>query len=536
MPCLSPILSQSVSDNHDESSRGRPSSRWWEVDSANGGGRADGGQTDKRTRRESKYMGLPREQWAEQWVDAKEEKAQLRRAYEAAERNLNPWGAAGASASASSTTTSLTPSAPPNRHDGLDVSRLVSLPPPYPRHHPAVSNSHPELADTRVAVRTASDISAVDQAKEKFASSSRAARQAAEQAALERKQAFRRRVQADVSSAAIGFAEAAAREAEFEKGERDRAKDAAKADFTDFQAQVVSPLHEMLTSRIGKVTDLFEGLASQLFDSVGVRPDVLQEEGDDKPELLERLTLLKWVFEARETLHKAVFDLLSDRNDRYRDVILTPYRLAGNAEKLASAGAFFAEDARKRQCEFDEAVHTRVAEFKAIVEQTATKGVEAQMSAFWDLVPALGGLLEQIPQRDVGRLAVQIPASEMAENPAYRDHPLQYLYSLVQHAHRSMHQFIEAQTNLLCLLHEVKEAEVYARGRVEGERFNVDGEQRVLTDELKDKVHEVQEQWTSALGRGFEGVRGRVKDWLVGTGGWDEAFEEEDAGPAGGVV
>ena len=35
----------------------------------------------------------------------------------------------------------------------MDISRLVTLPPPYPRHYPAVNNSHPELVSYRTTVR-----------------------------------------------------------------------------------------------------------------------------------------------------------------------------------------------------------------------------------------------------------------------------------------------------------------------------------------------------------------------------------------------
>jgi hypothetical protein len=53
-----------------------------------------------------------------------------------------------------------------------------------------------------------------------------------------------------------------------------------------------------------------------------------------------------------------------------------------------------------------------------------------------------------------------------------------------------------------------------------------------LTDDLKEKVRVVQDQWNSALGETVSGVKQRVGGWLLETGGWDESFEE---GGVGGV-
>ena len=64
MPSLSPILSMSNVDDSD--SRGRPASRWWESDS-NGAS----GQRLERSKRESKYMGVPKEaREALQWIES----------------------------------------------------------------------------------------------------------------------------------------------------------------------------------------------------------------------------------------------------------------------------------------------------------------------------------------------------------------------------------------------------------------------------------------------------------------------------------
>lgn len=69
-PCLSPIASLSMS-NDEMSSRGRAPSRWWE--SKTGSSSEGGERRIQRTKRESKYMGLPREamQWDQERTPSK---------------------------------------------------------------------------------------------------------------------------------------------------------------------------------------------------------------------------------------------------------------------------------------------------------------------------------------------------------------------------------------------------------------------------------------------------------------------------------
>ncbi|CRK38366.1 hypothetical protein BN1708_016624, partial [Verticillium longisporum] len=93
--------------------------------------------------------------------------------------------------------------------------------------------------------------------------------------------------------------------------------------------------------------------------------------------------------------------------------------------------------------------------------------------------------------------------------------------------------FIESQTNLLCLLHEVKEATAHAQAKVVqneegGERADAlrQEEEKRLTEDLKEKVRVVQDQWHSALGEGVKGVKQTVGEWLLQTGGWDETLED----------
>ncbi|KAH8903132.1 hypothetical protein BR93DRAFT_886059 [Coniochaeta sp. PMI_546] len=538
MPSLSPILSMSASSALDEEdSRGRPASRWWEADSNGEPVRME------RSKRESKYMGVPKEaREALQYMDAPEasssrqpvhdyppekagwhEEEQVRTPLQ-----LNPLRNSLLSLSS--------PNTPNPAH--LDCSRLVTLPPPYPRHHPAVNNNHPELTKSRDAVRILSDMTQVETTKAQFLESSAKLRAEAAEEAKQRIQALRQNLQQEISTGNIGYAEAAGIEADAKLSENAKAKELEKKDFEDFQSVVVMPLNDLLTSRIATATALFDELRGRLFsDTHSSNPNMPQEEGDEQPELLEKLTLLKWIFESREHLHRAIYDILTDRNDRYREMVLTPYRLSGNADKVASATAFFAEDAAKRSLAFSEEVLHRTQEFRDVVEETVVRGVEAQLGAFWDIAPALKRLLDKIPL-DMRGFAIQIPASEYEENPAYVDHPMQYLFSLLLHAEKSTYQFIESQTNLLCLLHEVKEAVVMAKAKV----MEQDGrdEERVeemkraemgrLTDDLKEKVRVVQEQWKDALGEGITLVKERLGEWLLETGGWDESLEDEGVG------
>ncbi|KAI2628247.1 hypothetical protein GGS21DRAFT_528410 [Xylaria nigripes] len=545
MPSLSPILSMSVSARDEADSRGRTASRWFESESMGEGNRMG------RSKRESKYMGVPKEaREALQYEDAFSGTAGPSGSSEAYHADEYPAEKVGRHELESAKTPNLfrqsymplTPSMPNTPSPShLDVSRLVTLPPPYPRHHPAVNNNHPELTAIRTVVRSVSDLSEVEKTKQAFSRDSQKARDEAAAEASARRQALRANLQQEISSGNMSYAEAAAIEADTQESEKAQTKDLERKEFERFQNVVVMPLNELLTGRIAKTTALFEELRSRLFvETQAPDPNMPQEEGDEQPELLEKLTLLKWIFEAREALHREIYHLLSDRNDRYREMVMTPYRLSGNEEKLRNAEAFFAEDAGRRRATLADEVVQRTREFRDVVEENVTRGVDMQLNAFWDIAPPLKRLLDKIPAVIDERFYIQIPPAEFGENPSYLAHPLQYLYSLLLHAEKSTYQFIESQTNLLCLLHEVKEALVSAQAKV----FEVEGrdaaaiedeckgEREQLTDDLKEKVRVVQDQWDGALGDGMRGVKERVREWLLSTGGWDESLED---GGVGGV-
>ena len=540
-PSLSPILSMSISGTHDdEDSRGRPASRWWESDSV-----GDGASRLERSKRESKYMGVSREslQWFDGPGSAGPSSAGPSTWYGSNEYppEKSGWHETESASTPQPFRNSLLSLATPTPHtpspSHLDISRLVTLPPPYPRHHPAVNNNHPDLTSIRTQVRLLSDMTDTKKMKDDFLKESQKMRDEAAAAATERRRILRENLQRELSSGGMSYADAAAIEADSQENETAQAKDIERKDFDRFQTAVVIPVNEMLTERSSQASALMDELKSQLFVS---DPDMPQEEGDEKPELLEKLTLLKWIFEARETLHREIYELLSDRNDRYREMVLMPYRLARNEEKLQNAVQFFADDAQKRKVTFAAEVLQRSREFRSVVEENVNRGVDMQVNAFWDIAPPLTRVLDKIPGTITSNFRIHIPPSEYEENPEYNQHPLQYLHSLLTHAEKSTYQFIESQTNLQCLLHEVKEAVMVARTKnseVQGREAHLleedrKAEEEYLANDLKEKVRLVQEQWQDGLGNGMSRVKERVGTYLIQTGGWDETLE---GGSVGGV-
>ena len=558
-PSLSPIPSMSVSEALDGSdSRGRPSSRWWEVSDRSSTGNPS--MRLERSKRESKYMGVPKEL---------REKLQ----YDGDAISVVPDGNSG-SAAGPSNYKSLGPDEYPQEKTGLhdqdptspplaqtpakspapfspqpitpnpkhlDVSRLVTLPPPYPRHHPAVNNNHPDLTSIRTTVRSLSDFTEIEATKSRFLQTSARIRGELEAATSKRRNSMRISIQREIESGNMTFADAAQVEADAKIAEREKTKEASKADFQSFQDQVVTPLNDLLQDRVNRATTLFEQLRSQLsVEAQQQDPNSTQEEGDEQPELLEKLTLLKWIFEAREQLHRELYDLLTDRNDRYKDMVIIPYSLAGNDAKVENAVKFFAADALQRKLKNEQDILKRTEDFMDVIEKNVRDGVEALLNAFWDIAPDLSRITDKVPA-DLTGFQIQIPAAEYEENPSYFEFPMQYLYSLLGHCEKSTYQFIESQTNLLCLLHEVKSGVTIANCKlittqrvaqgegeeaVERELKEVERDEEMrLTDDLKEKVRCVEELWSSGLGTELKGVKERIVGFLVEQGGWVEDVE-----------
>ncbi|KAF2471845.1 uncharacterized protein BDR25DRAFT_260424 [Lindgomyces ingoldianus] len=547
-PCLSPIPSMAMSTVPDEDSRGRSASRWWEAstDRASSG---HGSRRLARSKRESKYMGLPKEareslQWEDQASPAYPTGSSNQQTYGPNEYPPEKVGTDEEGQRSSSQSYQYYPSSVPATPDPhkQDVSRLVTLPPPYPRHHPAVNNNHPDLASIRNNLRTLSELEEVKITKEGFNEKTGTRREQESTSLADRRKELHYNIQGNVRNGIMSFADAAKAEADFEALENKRAQDLVQNIFDTFQTEVANPLHALFCERITKVTASMDYLKVRLSNDAQVsNPNQTQEEGDEQPELLEMLTLLKWLFEAREQLYKEMFELEDERNDLYRDIIVLPYIQTKNEQKVKEATAFFQRDAQDRKVVFEKEILKRYEDLMNVIEANVTRGVEAQLSAFWDIAPGLLTIVQKVPQRLNG-FDILIPPQEYEENPAYHDFPMQYLYSLLAHAGRSAYQFIESQINLLCLLHEVKTGVMTAGSRLletqrilEGEDgSSVDNEMRAirqdeearLTDDLKDKVGLVESQWGEALGKGLEDCKTRVEVFLVHQDGWDDSLKE----------
>jgi hypothetical protein len=547
-PSLSPIPSMAMSTVPDEEdSRGRSASRWWESDDGSNG---IGGRRLERSKRESKYMGLVKETRENMQWDGQDQPTPK---YRASSSSRPAYGAdeyppekVGFHDDKGKQPASYdyypTPTPPPVDPHKLDVSRLVTLPPSYPRHHPAVNNNHPDLASIRTSLRTLSDLNDVKTTKTGFKTNVEARKEVENASLTDRRAQIRYNIQENLRNGVMSFQDAAKADAEFESREHQRAQDLVQSIFDTFQAEVANTLHAMFCERITKVTASIEHLKGRLSsEAQELNPNQTQEEGDEKPELLEMLTLLKWLFEIREQLHKELFELENERNDLYRDIIVLPYIQAKNDQKVKEASDFFRRDAQDRKITFEKEILKRYEEFLEVIERNVTRGVETQLSAFWDIAPGLLAIVQKVPHRLDG-FGILIPAQEYSENPAYHDFPLQYLYTLLAHAGRSAYQFIESQTNLLCLLHEVKTAVMTAGSRLletqrllEGEdlasvdhemkAIRADEEQR-LTDDLKEKVGLVESQWDEALGQGLRECKTKVEEFLTEQGGWDDSLSE----------
>lgn len=543
-PSLSPIQSISIEN---ESSRGRPPSRWWE--SKTGSSSEGGERRAQRSRRETKYMGVSRELreamqmgYSDALLETDEERLAAGAPLTGQNNEYPPekvgWHDSNPSEPPQSVSaqTAILDTTPVN--EGLDISRLVTLPPPYPRHHPAVNNSHPDLVAYRTTVRSITDLSEVKATRERHRLHVERLQQDHLANIRENRRQFSSNIHQQIEQGSITYAEAAQAEAALGMEEKQMERSLVHKIFDSYQNTVLKPMRAILMERVKKATDSIDELSGNLSESARREtPEETQEEGDEKPELLEKLTQLKWLFEAREQLYREMYELQSESHEKYRAVVSLPYKQDKNEDKLRETDAFFIRDALDRRVEYETEALQRIEAFMDVIEENVKRGVETHLSAFWDIAPPLLDLVQQIPD-DLDNLRIKIPPAEYQENPSYHEFPLQYLYSLLCHAEKSTYQFIESQTNLLCLLHEVKsgvmttscrltearrirqgEPEEVVRRDVQAQRTH---EEQELTADLKDRVATVEGQWTEALGSQIQALRERVKSRLIAQGGWDD--------------
>lgn len=522
----------------EESSRGRTSSRWWEA-SAEGGSvvsdhfavRSDGMGDDEfgiarsshrysRTARASlreiaEHVTLPRNapnvpiESQAYPPDRKTMSVSRSRSRPAHSRTRNP--------------------ARPIKTN-LDIAPLLTLLPPYPRVYPAVSNSHPQLAVFRNLVRTLNDLTSITATKRDFNAASSSRKEASTMESLQRRSQHSEYIQSLYAPSQTGGNKAEKRlsfdqleslNTEFQAREDAFAEEWLKEEFDRFESQVVNVVHRELQERISAASAAYNDLSANIIGNADT-PRGGQEEGDELPELLEQLTCLKWIFDVREQLHRELFDLLSERHRRYKQVKTTPFFTARQADKIQQAEEFFAQTESQRRLTADQESLSRYEGFLDLVESNVIKGVEKQISAFWEIAPLIMECFEKIPQ-DLTNVHPIVPPEEAHENPAYLREPLRYLHAKIQMAEKSIYQFVEAQTNLLCLLHEVKSLSVAAGWKVKISGSGSSGaekmkkleaskerEEAVLTEDLKEKVKMLESEWMESLGSVFEEIKERV--------------------------
>lgn len=520
-----PALEARIRD--EESSRGRTSSRWWEAsvegsisdyhavrsdgmgDDEFGFGR--GGHRYSRTTRASlreiaEHVTTPR-------------------------NSMHPGDFAGSSAypadrkysrSRSRPAQSRTRSTPARPvKTSLDIAPLLTLLPAYPREYPAVNNAHPNLAVFRNLVRTLNDLSTVNAVKRDFNAASTARKEALAIEALKRRNQHSEYIQQLYStgnnsgngpSKRFSFDQLESLNSDFQAREDSLTEESLKTEFDLFQSQVVDVAHSELQERISAASAAYNDLVKEIKSSA---PTGGQEEGHEVPELLEKLTCLKWLFDVREQLYREVYDLLAERNRRYKEVVITPFFVSRQADKIREAEDFFTNDENTRRLSADKESLARYTGFLDIVESNVMKGVEMQISAFWEVAPLIMECFEKIPV-DLTNVHPIVPPEEFHENPAYLREPLRYLQAKIMQAERSVYQFVEGQTNLLCLLHEIKTLNVAANWKVKcsnDQRMQDEGREReamVLTEDLKEKVKMLESEWRESLGSVCEEIRDRV--------------------------
>lgn len=407
-----------------------------------------------------------------------------------------------------------TPRRRPAVKTSLDIAPLLTLLPTWPREHPAVNNSHPRLDVFRDLVRTLNDLSQLSALQAQFREKAEQAQEAHGTQSQRRRISQAERIQGLYSRGDLHYDEMERLNLDFEREESRMRQEAAEAEFKAFDGDVVTPAHRDLHERITAATAAYADLVTLVKARSPGRAGA-DSDADAQPELLEYLTALKWIFDVRETLHQQVFDLLAQRNDRYRSLVLAPLRDARNSRdsldardpqggRLETTTQFFNQDAAARRTEFDRAKVARYEQFMDFVEEQCSLGVEEARSRFWETAPLVMECLEKIPA-SLENVVPIVPPEEAVEHPEWVAQPMRYLERKVAETEGAMRGVgVEEGEGLLCLLHGVKTALSRARG--EGAE-----QERLLTEDLKEKVGMIEDEWTEGLGRILERVRAHVE-------------------------
>jgi hypothetical protein len=510
---------QRVAD--EESSRGRTSSRWWET-SGDGGScsisenaaiRSDDNDSvygSSYPRRSRKFNKTPRQ--------SLKEIAELANT----PRNSAPHDPAsymnstayppdrkGYSRSRSRAPSSSRPRGHSTRKrtavkTSLDIAPLLTLLPSWPKEYPAINNCHPRLDVFRDLVRTLNDLSQLTILKTRFAEKTDLGKDAFATESQRRRISQAERIQGLYSRGDLHYDEMERLNLDFEREEAKIQHEAAEEEFKAFDAEVVTPAHRDLHERISAASAAYADLCTLIRAR-----NPLASDSDQQPELLEYLTALKWIFDVRETLHKHIFDLLAERNERYKSLILAPLRNARDQSRFQSTSAFFQQDATTRAGEFHKARIVRHEQFMDVVERQVTLGVEEARSKFWEIAPLVMECLEKIPD-SLDNVVPIVPPEESVEHPEWVTQPMRYLERKIAEAEGAMKALgLEEGEGLLCLLHGVKTA--LARAKADGGGGDGASEERRLTEDLKEKVGMIEEEWREGLGRLLERVKEDVE-------------------------
>ena len=290
---LSPIAqSMSVVTGQEEcESRGRSGSRWFDQSHAGDGPTGDGFKVLERSKRESKYMGVRNS--PQLYSNAASPPAARGQSlgvsgqpsYGASQYPNEKTGLQESPPSFFPPTPSSAPFTPDPRK--VDIQKLVTLPPPYPRHYPSVNNAHPDLADSRAVVRSLHEKEEVESVTESYREQILEKRQRADSWCKHQHRQFQIEhgniSQDELQDAQVDLVEKIA----------NSEKNVVQTDFDSYQRIVLTPLHALFSDRIKLADNTLNMLTSRLFSNQS--PDLPQEEGDDRPELLEKLTQIKWV-------------------------------------------------------------------------------------------------------------------------------------------------------------------------------------------------------------------------------------------------
>lgn len=490
---VSPVSSRARfwDDNRTEHSRGRTPSRWWDG-SVDGSGavRSDGmAEEDQFGRRYKRRSSLREIAQATRNADYTNPSAFLGSSAYPPEKVGRPEGSPAAGPSRPRATPR--PVTKP-RLIRLDVLPLLTLLPPYPPQFPAVSNSHPRFASYRDMLREMKDMSEIEGPQRKHEEKAKAALDRHNADRLRRRTQHSEQLQRMYASGQLSFKDLDHHTKHFDDAESAKYTQLLQTNFEEYESTIVSTVHALIQNRISFATQAFDEL-KQLLNP----PLPAIEATEETPTLQETLTLLKWIFDLLESLYAQQFTLLNKRTEAYSQTVLAKF----HDTRYEEAKKFFATDADSRRTTFEKEQQHRANEFHALMESHVLPGIETLMSAFWDLAPLVATCLEKIPE-DLSNVIPIVPQEDAHENPAWVQEPMRYLEEKLGEAEKGMRRFVEGKTELFCLLHEVRCWGLRLRGESE------DG----VTQELKEKVRMIEEEWEGVIGGLMKKVQVRVSN------------------------